>query len=610
MAAMPDTDTDSTSDALLTFGLADFLTVDERPTAIYALRRTDETTVTLSSKEPAHSNPAFDRLRESIAKSQVHKNPQYDTFLQWLSSDNSWNCLYAGRAWTAFTVKKKWRVATCNMAFEETEAGTSGRIDTVENVAGHTGLSPEIRHSVDDALQQDLAKAPAVASLDWTRYKVPNLSQYVRFIRDFDWKSTPLGPAELWSYELRQAVLIIMNDPEPRLILWGPDYTIIYNEACLSLIGKKHPLALGRPPDETFGELWNDMKPIVDKAALLGKVTRVAQFPLIIDRTGYAEETFWGFTMLPLLDRDGRPVGAVDHFLECTVDVVAERRMATVLKMGEHASEADSLSDVMDRITSVLNDSVEDIPFAVLYTVHESKLLVPFTRVLANVLPADWEIFLTKSCKLHNAVGFERDDDAVLEEFNLNEDSSWANKFRDAWTGRQVVDLDVEDGTLPDGFARGYKGRAGGVRCTKAVVIPIPPITGHDLIAFLVLGLSDRRPYDEEYHLFIKLLNDRLINSTAAIVLPKTLRKTQVAAEEAALRHSSLTRQLVIRSREAAESEAKFSRMAEAAPVGMYLFKAGKFTMCTVPICWEQELNWRIDWLLLTMMCHLNLMHC
>jgi PAS domain-containing protein len=101
------------------------------------------------------------------------------------------------------------------------------------------------------------------------------------------------------------------------------------------------------------------------------------------------------------------------------------------------------------------------------------------------------------------------------------------------------------------------------------MAMPIPPMGGAGLAGFLILGLTERRPYDDGYRLFLRLLSDRLLNSTAQVSLPKDMRDAQVAAEEAALRHATLSQQLALKSQEADRNEAKVSRMAQQAPVGI-----------------------------------------
>lgn len=50
--------------------------------------------------------------------------------------------------------------------------------------------------------------------LDWTRDPPPQeLTPFQKFIRDIDWKCSPLGPMAFWPDQLRQMVLLIVADP-------------------------------------------------------------------------------------------------------------------------------------------------------------------------------------------------------------------------------------------------------------------------------------------------------------------------------------------------------------------------------------------------------------
>lgn len=76
------------------------------------------------------------------------------------------------------------------------------------------------------------ANAAIRPRLDWTRNPPPaNLSPFQEFTRNVDWERSPLGPMDAWPDQLRQTVLLIMADPNPAVVYWGDDMTIVYNEA-------------------------------------------------------------------------------------------------------------------------------------------------------------------------------------------------------------------------------------------------------------------------------------------------------------------------------------------------------------------------------------------
>lgn len=86
------------------------------------------------------------------------------------------------------------------------------------------------------------------------------------------------------------------------------------------------------------------------------------------------------------------------------------------------------------------------------------------------------------------------------------------------------------------------------------------------------MGINPRRPYDDDYSLFIQLLSRQLATSMASVVLfEEEIKRGEQAARLAALDRQELSKQLDLRTQEAVESETKFTRMAEFAPVGMFI---------------------------------------
>jgi PAS domain-containing protein len=74
-------------------------------------------------------------------------------------------------------------------------------------------------------------------------------------VHDFDWDATPLGPRRTWSSSLAWSVDLILASGFPMSVRWGPDLIMIYNDAYASLLGDRHPRALGRPLRDIAGVL-------------------------------------------------------------------------------------------------------------------------------------------------------------------------------------------------------------------------------------------------------------------------------------------------------------------------------------------------------------------
>jgi hypothetical protein len=118
-----------------------------------------------------------------------------------------------------------------------------------------------------------------------------------RLMRKHGWRNTPLGVVETWPHSLRTAVRIILTSRQPFWIGWGPDLTFLYNDPYKSILGGKHPSALGRPTREIWREIWNDIGPLIDQAMAEIEGSYVEQQLLIMERNGYQEETYYTYSL-------------------------------------------------------------------------------------------------------------------------------------------------------------------------------------------------------------------------------------------------------------------------------------------------------------------------
>jgi hypothetical protein len=71
-------------------------------------------------------------------------------------------------------------------------------------------------------------------------------------MRAKNWSETPLGPLDDWPQSLRTAVSTCLNCSFPILIWWGPDLVKLYNDAYATILGNKHPQALGQKGQECY----------------------------------------------------------------------------------------------------------------------------------------------------------------------------------------------------------------------------------------------------------------------------------------------------------------------------------------------------------------------
>ena len=76
-------------------------------------------------------------------------------------------------------------------------------------------------------------------------------------LRERDWSQSPLGPVERWSQELRATAANIVNSPVAKVLMWGSDHIMLYNDAYIGIAGAKHPAALGGRVPAVWPELWD-----------------------------------------------------------------------------------------------------------------------------------------------------------------------------------------------------------------------------------------------------------------------------------------------------------------------------------------------------------------
>jgi signal transduction histidine kinase/PAS domain-containing protein len=77
-----------------------------------------------------------------------------------------------------------------------------------------------------------------------------------------DWSQTVLGARDTWSASLQLAVDIVLSSGIPMALRWGPQFTLIYNDAYQPILGDKHPWALGLPASEAWAEVWPQIEPL------------------------------------------------------------------------------------------------------------------------------------------------------------------------------------------------------------------------------------------------------------------------------------------------------------------------------------------------------------
>ena len=147
-------------------------------------------------------------------------------------------------------------------------------------------------------------------------------------LHEMDWASNPLGPMPTWPQPLCNAVSIMLNSGHPMFLAWGPSLVFLFNDAYLPILGAKgkHPAqALGKPFAELWSDVWPEIKPMAD-STLAGQSFWTEDFPLIVYRNGYPEQTYFTFSFSPIRDETGDVTGLFCPVHETTEKVLAMRQ--------------------------------------------------------------------------------------------------------------------------------------------------------------------------------------------------------------------------------------------------------------------------------------------
>jgi len=168
-----------------------------------------------------------------------------------------------------------------------------------------------------------------------------------------DWSASPLGGPEGWPQSLRTVVTLLLQSRFPMFVAWGPELGFLYNDAYAEILGAKHPAALGRRFSDIWSEIWPDISPLID-AAMAGQATYREDLPLVMNRKGFAEQTWFTFSYSPVRDETGAVAGMFCAVAETTPRVVANRGMQKLnetleRRVAEALAERTLLAELIER---------------------------------------------------------------------------------------------------------------------------------------------------------------------------------------------------------------------------------------------------------------------
>ncbi|WP_088342730.1 MULTISPECIES: response regulator [Rhodomicrobium] len=321
-------------------------------------------------------------------------------------------------------------------------------------------------------------------------------------MRAHDWSATPLGAPEDWPQSLKIAVRVMLTSRQPIWIGWGDALTYLYNDPYKSIIGGKHPWALGKPTSAVWSEIWSDIGPMLDTA--LGGVegTYVEEQLLIMERNGYPEETYYTFSYSPIPDDSGIAGGIICANTDDTKRVFGERQLALLRDLAARTADARNWRDACERSAEMLASNPRDLPFALIYLAEPDGKTA--TRAARCGIPADHPA-APLSVAIDRASPWPLADVLRRHEINLVPDL-------------QSLGIDIASSAWNQPPRR-------------AVVIPISAAGETGRPGALIVGLNPYRLFDDSYRDFLGLVAGQI---SAAIANAETYESERRRVEKLA----------------------------------------------------------------------------
>lgn len=548
--------------------LVDFVADDVRPTFILDHATTDV----------VYCNKAFDTLVASA--SSTSSPPSWLTSLQEaacrrpLPTRRATETLgsFVQRAWARKSIRSSWIAVSCSERADHTHA--SARVQNASPADMADLPTPTTRASLLDTIPLsrqtsdslsttsistaasslggfDMALPFEDLSVDWLLQPSLTSDPWFDLLINHNWADKPVGPLHAWPTMLRQMYTTILASREPRILYWGNDMLMLYNEQARFVTGAMHPAALGEPFVKAWGEaVHTEIVKMIKTGIKRGKPVCQKDYELILNRYGFAESCFFDVVFLPIPSPDGHYLGVLTEFTEVTDKVLQRNRSDVSRSLLQNISKATDLQSLWQAFVHTFKANSRDFSYALVYTMTTS-------------LPG------------------QDADIAQLEAFcNIVALQSHASPMLVAALGRStndVVVLQQTNNTLPPELAVSIPE----VGCVDtAYVLPIVAVDGLRFLGFAVLGLNPKRALNPNVRQFAESIRDMLFKSAALFTLPTEQRKYKDFSRE-------LSRQLETMTIKAEASEQNFTRMLRDAPIGMCMHRNDGHCVYVNDVCLE-----------------------
>lgn len=306
-------------------------------------------------------------------------------------------------------------------------------------------------------------------------------------IHRYDWAATQLGSIASWTPQMHTAVDLCLRSRLCSCIYWGEEAVILYNDAYGSILGTKHPWALGRTVNEVWPEIIGVIGPLMQRTLATGETTGGDDVAIFLDRSGYVEEFYCSFSYSPIINAAGRIEAVFATLPETSQRVIGERRLRTLQKLGADIREARHPEEALEIAAAVFAQNARDVPFASLYLWREDD----------------------PSAKLIAAANIQRDTLLSPKQIRFDGGDRWANLVEQACAkGHALASLGEHDAPVPAG--------AWTIPATQILALAFVPYQDSAPRGLMLAGLNPYKAFDAEHESFFRLVADQVTRSLAS----------------------------------------------------------------------------------------------
>ena len=286
-------------------------------------------------------------------------------------------------------------------------------------------------------------------------------------------------------------------------VWWGDDLINLYNDAYRSILGNKHPAALGRAGRDVWREIWDQIGPRAETVMRGNEGTYDESVLLIMERYGYPEETHFTFSYSPVPNDQGGTGGILCANTNNTQQIIGERQMQLLRDLATRTADARTRGEACRLSAESLASDPQDVCFALIYVADTSK----------------------DSVQLAGSTGMMAGTEAAPSTVPIGGDSLWP--IAEALRTHQVQVVSTRERHLPEISAKVWE-----YPVQSVAVVPIAPSGPNGRAGALVVGLSPVRKFDDSYRGFLALVAGQISASIAnAAAYEEERRRAEALAE-------------------------------------------------------------------------------